>query len=345
MVFVDNEIAKCYGLQLFYTPTGLNFLYDALTIKNSLSGLFLENEVLSSSLLPANALSDIEKKFIREHGCNVKKENNLIIYSYQAGYARSLCTEEELEIFLDHLYFMKSILDQRFTSVLETFNDKKINLGYFDLEKKTFLLIDSSELNFESFPKLHPIYKQFSEQYKGFTPVDDEGYLLAINLPIIIEQNEETPLLLIFIYPNSNILYFDYLLSNSKNAKRSIYIPLDNAFSKIGVPLELTINNRFLYSNICKTMNSIGIDFKFSNDIPKFNNSNKFSNVLKYLDSTIEIVTKGEYLFSKKNANLIIFEICKQLNDNKNKYLFDSNDDYEYNEDIEIDTDDSNKVS
>ena len=164
-----------------------------------------------------------------------------------------------------------------------------------------------------------------------------------MSLPIIFERNEETPVLLVFNYPNSNRLYFDYILSNSQNAKRGIYIPLDNAFSKIGIPVELIVNNRFIYSNIYKTMNLAGINLKFSNDIPKFSNIKDFSKIFKYLDSNIDLITGGAYIYDKKSANIILSELCNKLNENKNDYLFDSDDNYEYN--VDNDTDNSNEIS
>ena len=342
-VFVDNDVAKCFGIQLFYNPTGLNFLHDALTIKNPLSGFILEPEMFSSALLPSSALSDEEKLFIREQGCNVKKENNLVIYSYKVGYARKLCNEDELNLFLDHMCYMDSLLDQKLSEVIDNINANNINQAYFFIDEAKFMLTKFSQESFESFPKLSPVYKPFAEQYKDFTPIDDEGYIITMSLPIIFERNEETPVLLVFNYPNSNRLYFDYILSNSQNAKRGIYIPLDNAFSKIGIPVELIVNNRFIYSNIYKTMNLAGINLKFSNDIPKFSNIKDFSKIFKYLDSNIDLITGGAYIYDKKSANIILSELCNKLNENKNEYLFDSDDNYEYNEDN--DTDDSNEIS
>lgn len=345
MVFVDNELAKCHGMQLFYTPNGLNFLHDALTIKNPISGLLLDVEMLASSLLPSSALTDEDKSYIREHGCNVKKENNLIIYSYKAGYSRHLCTEEELTIFLDHLCFMDSLLDQRFTAVLENFEKEQINLAYFYITERTFILIDSPQVELESFPRMSPAYKPFSLEYKDYTPVDDEGYMIVAPLPIFIDKNGETPLILIFNYPNSNQLYFDYILANSKNAKRNVYIPLDNAFSKIGIPLELVTNNRIIYSSIYKTLDLAGIKVKYSNEIPHFSNIKDFADVIKYLDSTIDAVTDGIFFYNKKTANVILTELCEQLNEYKYEELFDSPDEYEYNEINNTNTDDSNEIS
>ena len=90
-------------------------------------------------------------------------------------------------------------------------------------------------------------------------------------------------------------------------------------------------------------MNLAGINLKFSNDIPKFSNIKDFSKIFKYLDSNIDLITGGAYIYDKKSANIILSELCNKLNENKNDYLFDSDDNYEYN--VDNDTDNSNEIS
>lgn len=333
ITFLDNNINDTNAIQFIITKKGLNFLYDLLDMNHFESSLLLEPEMLTICSLKKEELNSNDKEYIRSLGCNVTKENNIIAYSYQSGYNKRYANAYELEEIIEHLYFMESLLDQCFDEVMDNISKDLINYAYFYMDSERFSLSSERILYIESNVQLKPCFDALVSQYSGITPIDDEGYLFMQHLPISIGSKFENPFLLIFYYPNAKKLYFDYSVSNIFNAKKDIFIPIDSAISKIGLPMELYIANRYLYASLTKTLKELNVNSVFNADILDINEDIPLNSILFKISEVIDFCVIDYHYNNKKEAIPILNTIVDRLNQIDFEELFENDFDYEYNED------------
>lgn len=331
--FLDNRINDVNAIQFVVTKRGFNFIHDLLEVNHFESSLLLEPEVLTICSIKKEDLTDTEKLYIKSIGGNITKDNNILAYTYKSGYTKRFSNLDEIETIIEHLFFMEAILEQDFDKVMANISNGLINYAYFNMDSQNFYL--SSEEYFELRNEYHykPCFDALANQYSNITPVDDEGYLIMYHLPISIGKKFENPFLLIFFYPNAKKIYFDYSVSNVFNAKNDIFIPIDSAISKIGLPMDLYITNRYLYALVSKTLRALNINPIFNLDILDVNENIPLNSILYNISIVLDQYVTDYHYNNKKETINILNIIVDKLNQINFDELIEKNFDYDYNED------------
>lgn len=261
--FVEQFFKDAYGVQLFSTTDGFNYVHDILTTAEQSTVTLCDCDSICAIFVSRNDLKEEEINFLKSNKIRIMETNNLLIYRYQPGYNQRLVTDKELQTLLNHLEYLDSIIPNEYEDLKECFKEGNTAVCLMNLEEMQYAMVYRPLPYLETKIKLEKINVQFVEEFKDTHYVDDECYACISYIPVSIRESGIRPLLVYFSFPKLNKHYFKYILQGPKEYKNVYFGILYEVFTEIGVPIKMIFNNRAIYSLVNKTISALNIEHSF----------------------------------------------------------------------------------
>ena len=261
--FVEQFFSDAFGVQLFYTPDGFNYVHDILTTAEQSTVTLCDCDSLCAMFVSKADLKDDEKDYLRKNNVRIMETNNLLFYKYRPGYAQKLVNDKDLSVMLNHLEYLDSIIPNEYEDLKECFREGNSAVCLMNLEEMQYAMVYRPLPYLETKIKKEKANLAFIDEFKDSSYIDDECYACASYIPVSIRESGIRPLLVYFYFPNTNKHYFKYILEGPKDYKNVYFGILYEVFTQIGIPTKMIFNNRAIYSLVNKTIDGMKIENTF----------------------------------------------------------------------------------
>jgi hypothetical protein len=289
--FTNDDMSSSFGIQLFYTSEGLNYLHDRLTTHYDGVVTIDDCDALFIKIVDKDNITDDERNYVKKQGCNIGAYN-VIIYRYQPGYLQRYANLNELKIIYTYLEILASFIKNEFVDIVSA----------FDCNYTPMIFVEgySYDCMYRPLPMLFrpynskPVNKQFVEEFKDKTYIDDTCYLYTMYSKTYINGENIKPLIIYIYYPNNNIVDIKSIIDKPSKYNESIFGVLYEIFEEHGMPLKLITNNLKLQSYFSNTLKKLNIEQEFKREEPKVNyDLLKFVEELDGMNDNIEEFLQG----------------------------------------------------
>lgn len=260
-IFSDKVLYDSFGIRFYFNQDGLNYLHDIFTSETNyiINPMFSETTMICfssrSELLP----EDID--FLHQMKVNVVKNDNLILYSMHAGYSGHYFSLKEMNMVLDYMYYLMSIIEHEEKDLLEAFKEKKMVVSAIDTKLMQYQIQYTPLFIFEKFSRFHRVQADFVEDIKYNVIKDDTCYLVHTYLP-----DETNPYFhsILMLYSHKNEDY-EYQIIPCKPEDICDYVLafMEDYIKVHGIPNQIVIDDRKIYSKFYKTFKELSIDVVF----------------------------------------------------------------------------------
>lgn len=328
LTFLDSFFGDSYGVQLFFNKDGFNYVHDIFTSSDDDFISIGDCDSLCAVLMSKSSLGTREIDFLRKNNFRIKEENNLIVYRFEKGFGQRLANANEMEILFEQLFFISCLLDEDYEPIVEAFKSEKSVVSIVSSDEKRYNVIFRPLPYLEENPRRSPINKAFAEEFSNSYFINDECYLFTSYLPVIIKENNVRPLLVYFYYPKTSKNYVKYITTPPKDYKNCIWGILYEAFTNVGLPTKMYINNRDIYHMVVKTLEATKMEVEFTKE------SNEINQNINQLVGVMYQQTNDEIYEEKEAIEILMDTIAKVMNNISDDYT-----------DIDYDDDDESYVS
>jgi len=319
--FVDQFFGDSFGCQLFFNNDGLNYVHDILTSVNEQTVTIYDCDSLCAAFVSKGELKEDEIKFLKDNKIKISESNNLIIYRYEAGFKQKIASDKDMKTMLEYFELISSVLKNEFNDVVTWFKENESIVAVMDKNRLEYELIYRPLPYLEKMPKLLPKNKEFIDEFSNCTYLNDECYLFASYLPVVIKETNIRPLVLYFYFPKLKKHYFKYIMDKPKEYKHIAFSIIYDVFTEVGVPYKILFNNRTIYSILKNTINELHIEDCFLREDNNVD-SNMNEIIAKiYQESPEELVEGEEFI------KILMDTITATLND-FNAYEIDDSDEF-----------------
>lgn len=261
--FVEQFMKESFGCQVYFTKKGFNYVHDILTTTDEGAISLCDSDCLVAVCISKKDLEDKEKEFLKKNNVRITEENNLIIYRFEPGFGQRIANRREIELMSDYFDYILSIINNEFNDIVEAFKEGNVVLALMDKVNFQYSVAYRPLPYLEEMPRKTPKNNAFVEEFENTLYTNDNCYLFAAYLPIVIKETNVRPLITYFYFPNTNKHYFKYILDTPKEYKSCMFGILYDVFSKVGVPTKIIYNDRIIYSILYQTVNALNIEQEF----------------------------------------------------------------------------------
>lgn len=307
--FVEQFFGDAFGCQLFFTPSGFNYVHDILTTNAEGTVSLADCDSLCAVLIPRNELKEEEIAFLRDNKFRVMESNNLLIYRFQPGTMQRLANDKETGILLTYLEYLSSIIANEREDILEAFRKNDTVVAVMDREQMQYSVIYRPLPYLETMPRRQRANAEFIQEFSDCTYVNDECYCFASYLPLIIKETKVRPLILYFYYPKMKRHYFKYIMDEPKEYKTLIFGILYDVFTEVGVPIKMSFNHRNIYALVENTITAMHIEHCFIRE------ENAVDSNMNDLIAKIYQQSNDEFIEEEDFGKLLMDTITKTLNE------------------------------
>ena len=266
--FISNFYGDSFGLQIYNTTDGMNYLSDIFSEEDEEINLVKEFEcdALCIILSEENSLTDEDKKYLKERGTRVKEDNNLLLYRFESGYGRRYANvNEEIDI-LRFLDVLSDILNDNLPDLEKNFSEEKSALAFINEEERTYYLTFGDLPYLETNITNHKVYPYALKSLQEIKSEKDSCFINILYSPIVCREDNVRPVMVYFYYPEHNYHKMAYMTCNKKKYKEEFWNTVLNVFDEYHIPKEIYINNRRFYSYIYKTFKEMKVKVELNLD-------------------------------------------------------------------------------
>lgn len=321
--FVDQFFGDSFGCQLFFNANGLNYVHDILTSADENTVTIYDCDSLCAALVCKSDLKEEEIKFLRDNKIRINENNNLIIYRYEAGYSQRIANNKDMKVLLIYLELMASILNNEYNDIVHWFKENESIVAIMDEEKLEYDIAYRPLPYLERKPRALKANEGFIEEFKDCTYLNDECYLFATYMPVVIKESKVRPLVLYFYFPKLKKNAFKYILNEPKEYKSIIFSILYDVFMEIGVPYRIIFNHRIIHSILKKTINAMNIEDSFNREDSLIDSNMNEIIARVYQQTPTELIESEEFV------KMVMETIASTLSD-FDMFGIDDNDEMEY---------------
>lgn len=298
--FTRDDQSTSYGIQLFYTPQGFNYIHDRLTVHYEGVVTIDDCDAIFIKVVDKNSITEEEKKYVNKQGMKLGT-HNVIIYRYQPGYITRFANLNELKVIYEYFEILASVIKNEFTDIISA----------FDTEYTPMIFVEgySYDVVYRPLPLLFrpynhkPVNKAFVEEFKDKTYIDDTCYLYTMYSKMYCKDGIK-PLIVYVYYPNNNIVDIKSIVDKPSKYNENIFGILYEIFDEHGLPLKLITNNLKLQSYFYDTLKNLNIEQEFKREEAKVNyDLAKFVEEVDGFSEDLE-----EFLDGCKNSSIEDFE-------------------------------------
>lgn len=307
--FVEQFFGDSFGCQLFFNANGFNYVHDILTTSNENSVSILDCDSICAAFISKSDLKKEEIDFLRKNNIRISAENNLIVYRFASGYGQKIASDHDLEIYQMVLEYMASIISNEYNDIVSNFKESNATVAIMDVKNMQYSII------YRPLPYLETKIRElkgnveFANEFKDKPYLNDDCYLFASYLPIVIKETNVRPLVLYFYFPKTKQHYFKYIMDEPKEYKNCIFGILYDVFTEIGVPTRMLFNNRIIYAAVKKTIDLMNVENVFLRE-----NADVDLNINTFL-SKIYRNSDDEFIEGEKCVRLLMDTITLTLNE------------------------------
>ncbi|MBQ9449558.1 MAG: hypothetical protein IJU60_06780 [Acholeplasmatales bacterium] len=266
--FISNFYGDSFGIQIYNTADGMNYLSDIFTEEDEEINLVKEFEcdALCIILSEENSLSADDKVYLKERGVRVKEDNNLLLYRFESGYGRRYANfNEEVDI-LRFLDVLSDILNDNLADLEENFAKELSALAFVNEEERSYYLTFGDLPYLETPITNHKVYPYALKSLQEIKKEKDSCFINILYSPIVCKEDNVRPVMVYFYYPEKNYHKMAYMICNKKKYKEEFWNVVLNVFDEYHIPKEIYINNRRFYSYIAKTFKEMKIKVELNLD-------------------------------------------------------------------------------
>lgn len=322
LTFIEQFFGETYGLQLFYTKDGLNYVHDILSSEDEYAITVGDCDSIVCVFKKKKELTNDDIIFLNLVGKNPVNENNVILYRFEKGYRYRTCNKKEISIMSLYGVFLSSLIRNEKEEILEAFRNGDCVVSNLNAELHEYSCIYRPLPYLESNPNKQKANMPFVMEYKDKPYLNEDCYLYTSYLPVSVQKTRIRPLLLYFYFVKSGAMQLKYIIEEPKEYKNVIYGILDDVFNNIGMPCKMIINNRDLYYILTKTLDCLNIENVFERD--NLVAGENVSNVISKLYSQ----TQDAEMESEETITMLMDLISDAVNN-----MEDSIEDYDLKED------------
>jgi len=321
--FVETMIDDSFGGQLFSGKESFNYVHDLLTT-NLQSVTMYDCDAILFSMKTKEEVTESDKLFLNENNMRVQLENNFLCYRYEPGKKIRMANDLELNELLNHLSYLNSIIPAEYDSIINAFSKDYCVYSIIDEVKFTYEIVYRPLPYLESKIRLSKANIDFVLEFTNKEFVNSEAYLFLSYVPMVIKNKNIRPLMIYLYYPKENKHLFKYMTEEFKKNKNMLYGILDEAFSEIGKPFKMYINNRHAHAYLKNTLDSLNIENEFLREEKVTNDNIDLLMQAFYNPKLDEIVEEADLV------NNLMDVITKTLNQLKEEDFVEE--DYDNNE-------------
>lgn len=307
--FVEQFFGDSFGCQLFFNANGFNYVHDILTTSNESTVSILDCETICAAFISKSDLKEEEIDFLRKNKIRITEENNLIVYRFSVGYGQTIASDKDLKLYHMVLEYMASIISNEYNDIVSNFKEGNATVAIMDIKNMQYSII------YRPLPFLETKIRElkgnveFANEFKDTTYINDDCYMFASYLPIVVKETNIRPLVLYFYFPKTRHHYFKYIIDEPKEYKNCIFGILYDVFTEIGVPTRMLFNNRNIYAYVKKTIDLMNIENVFLRESAMVD-----VNMSTFL-SKIYQNTDEEFIETSECVNLLMDTITLTLNE------------------------------
>lgn len=325
--FVEAMIDDSFGGQLFSGKESFNYVHDILTT-NLQSVTLYDCDAILFSMKTKEEITESDKLYFKENNMRVMIENNFLCYRYEPGKKIRMANDSELEEIYNHLSYLNSIIEAEFDKIINAFAKDLCVYSIIDDKNYTYQMILRPLPYLETKVRCSKENKSFVEEFKDKNFVNSEAYLFLSYVPMVIKNKNIRPLMIYLYYPKENKHLFKYMIDDFNKNKNVLYGILDEAFSEIGKPYKIFINNRQVHAYLKKTLDLLDIENEFLREEKITNDNIDLLMQAFYSPKLDEIVEEGDLV------NNLMDVITKTLNTLNEEDFIDDYDKEELTDDF-----------
>ncbi len=260
--FVETMSDESFGGQLFSGPESFNYVHDILTT-NSQAVTLYDCNALIFTIKTKDEMTEFDKEFFKENKMRVMPYNNFIAYRYFPGKRVRIADDFELKELYNHLSYINSIVENEYDKVIDAFKKDLCVFSIIDEKNFTYEMILRPLPYLETKERNYKTNKEFVLEFKDKEFVNSDCYLFLSYAPLVIKEKNIRPLMIYFYYPKEHKHLFKYMLESFYDNKNMLFGILDDAFTTIGKPYKIYINNRLALAYLHKTLDALNIENEF----------------------------------------------------------------------------------
>ncbi len=307
--FVEQFFGDAFGCQLFFTLEGFNYVHDILTTTSENVVNISDCDSLCFILIPKGELKEEEIKYLKKNKLRITESNNLIFYRFKPGYMQDFASDKDIKIALTYLEYLSSIIPNEYEDIQEAFKENNCSVAMMDEEHFQYSMIYRPLPYLEGMPKKLSANLEFVEEFKNSTYINDECYIFAAYLPVVIKETKVRPLAIYFYFPKLKKHYFKYIMEEPKEYKKLIFGILYDVFTEIGIPTKMYFNHRGIYALLLKTISELNIEHTFLRE------ENSVDSNMNELIAKIYQQSNNEFIEGESFIKLLMDTIMSTLND------------------------------
>lgn len=265
LFFSDRIFNDSFGMQFFYGDAGINYLHDAFTTKDNfaINPFFVDTILLSMVSKKDIIPEDVE--YLHRYKINIT-ELNFIPYRYQEGYPIRYLNIKELDIVLKYCYYLDSLIENEKDDIIKAFAKEDIVLSMFHPKEYLYEVRYGTLANIETFPKKRKANQQFILDNQLLPLKEDTWHLLHAYLPNDSDNKQPYPTLLMLYSEQQDQFVHQVISCKPKKIVDYIEAFLDDSFKEHGLPTNLVINHRAIFSYMFETLKGLNIDVSFARE-------------------------------------------------------------------------------
>lgn len=267
--FTQNIYAEGLGLQIFYNDKGLNYLHDLLTSTSIHPANFFYCDCFLLGFIERKFLTEEDKKFIKKHNLNIVKEFNFLPIRFKEGCRKTYMTHKELEISINYLCYLYALLSNDVEEINEALSQDFTPIAIFDNTEMSYNVHYNPMPYLATMPKFRPIDKNFVSDFKNATYVDDTVYFFHTYLPFFTPEMKELSSIIVALYLDKNNLKYEIFDAKMDEIEPYFLGFLDNLFYENGLPTNVIVNHRKLYSICYKSLKALNVEVEFKREDPE----------------------------------------------------------------------------
>lgn len=264
IIFVDNFGNECYGLSLFCGRDGLNTYHDLITLNDQNSFDLNEYNSINLMMCKKSGLVHDEIKMLNDFGVKLHRKDNIIPRTLKRGYFSAIVSKREARLLIDFLQYLLVLIKNDYEKISDGFINEKHCCSFFSKKNRKYSveLLDLPYLEREY--EYAEANTEYASELMGFKRVDQKArvFIKNVDLPVRLKKNSQViyPLSVILEYENIGVVEYDNLVATPKEYTSLLLSIIHSGCEKNGIPYELVINDRRVYSEIKKTMELVGIN-------------------------------------------------------------------------------------
>lgn len=268
VIFSDHIMGDACGLQIHLEDAGINYLYDSYM---STTGFILNSvfaDMITIALVSKKDLTIDDMIYLKKHQIRVAAKN-LIPCEFKEGHDYKYLSMKKMKQVIAYIYYLISLIKNEYEDILKCFEDSNLVLAAFDTTQNVYEVKYTGDLVLGSMPKLKKPNPEFVVEYQDATYVEDTCYISRYYALEKVPNKEYYQSILFGYYPNKDAYVIHTIACNPNQIGEYLVGFLDELFKENNLPTKVIFNERRMFAELYKTLESLHIEVEFQRETEK----------------------------------------------------------------------------